>query len=434
MTPSAQQLQLSFAHLAGDPHSLLYFFRFLTQGTSGLPHDVQQQFSGLEAWQGVDGLTESLRQLTKAPDDADVLLTSRSATLMQMGSDRLANSCQRVLTVDLLWPPYRRILTRACRRQGVKLSICPLRTAALFEEVSSHGLAQRVCDAYIENRCDGLVLPLIDHRGIFLPIPQIIAQLRASGHSPQQFVVDISQAIGHTEIDFQSLGCDLAIGGAHKWLGGYHPLGIGIAKNGFQEKGSQRLPSDPILRLTQEAAGRLTSRHGETAAILPLITAAGALADLQQFSVAERLAVRVANRRLLASLLVYAGWQPLRSQIEQHGILLSRYPTDGKRVAGTALRESLADKGIAATCYANGLVRFSMPSTPLTETDLRSIRDAVTPIQNRPFLLPIPASLPKRKRSFPCPMVESTTVQPAGSMRPTEIKPFNPTTTENSVA
>ncbi len=433
MTPSAQQHQLSFARLAGDPHSLLYFFRFLACGANGLPSNVRQHFSGLGAWQGVNGFSESLRQFTNAADDTDVLLTSRSATLMQMGSNRLADSCQRVLTVDLLWPPYRRVLTTACRRQGVSLTICPLRTAALFDEVSPDELAQRVCDAYIENCCDGLVLPLIDHRGIFLPIPQIASQLREAGHAPKQFVVDVSQAIGHIEIDFESLGCDLAIGGAHKWLGGYHPLGIGIAKNSFPKKGSQCLLSDPILRLTQEAAGHHTVRHGETAAILPLITAAGALADLWQLSIAERLSVRLANRRLLASLLVDVGWQPLRSETEQHGILVSRCPVGSHRLSGSALRESLADQGIAATCYANGLVRFSMPSTPLTETDLRYIRDVVTPIQNRAFLLSPSVSLPKRKRSSPCPMVESTTVQPAGSTRPTEIKPFNPTTTENSV-
>ncbi len=432
MTPSAQQLQHSFARLAGDPHSLLYFSSFLVHGINGLPKSVQQQFSGLGAWHGVEGLTEALRQLTKAPGNADIFLTSRSATLMQLGSNQIANSCRRVLTVDLLWPPYRRILTTTCRRKGVKLTICPLRTAALFNEAPTHTLGQMICDAYIQNRCDGLVLPLIDHRGISLPIPQIAAQLREADHSPKQFVVDVSQAIGHTKIDFKSLDCDLAIGGAHKWLGGYHPLGIGITKNDFL-KNMPRVPDDPILRLTQEAAGILTARHGETAAILPLITAAGALADLRQFSVAQQLAVRLANRRLLASLLVDAGWQPLRSETEQHGILLARSPVGSHRLSGSALRELLADKGIAATCYANGLVRFSMPSTPFKETDLRNMCDAVTPSQNRPFLLPTPVSLPKLKRSFPCPMVESTTVQPAGSIRPTTAKLEFTTKMESSV-
>lgn len=431
MSPSAQQIQTNFARLAGDPHGLLYFREFLLRGAQACPGAWRTRFPGFDHWGGVQGLAASMRRLTHASPHAEVLFASRSATLMQLAAEQLVTSSERVLTVDLLWPPYRRLLAQACRRAGVSVVVSPLRTAALFAGANPDEMAAAVCRAYREQGCDGLALPLIDHRGITVPVGEIVARLRTSGCVPKQTIVDASQAIGHVPIDVSSLGCDWLIGGAHKWIGGYHPLGIGIVSGTTRLKNSSAAVSDPLLRLTQEAAGRKTTRHGETAAILPLLTAAGAIADLGGHAVEERLNRRLANRTKLTSLLQQAGWQPLRTRTERHGILLAKPPIDLARYAGLMARELFASLGIIVTQYANAMVRFSLPDVPLSEFDMARLRIASLlrdTRHSRGVTTPLPM-----KGTLPCPTVEWTTVRPAVSTRPTTEESLTTTPTADSI-
>lgn len=420
MSPSAQQLQTNFARLAGDPHGLLYFSEFLLRGVQACPGAWRKRFPGLDDWRGVQGLAASVRWLTRASHNAEVLFTSRSATLMQLAAEQLAATCQRVLTVDLLWPPYRKILAKVCRQAGVPFFAAPLRSAALFAEATLDELTLAVCRTYREQGCDGLVLPLIDHRGITVPVAEIVAWLRSHGCLPKLTIVDASQAIGHVPIDISSLGCDWLIGGAHKWIGGYHPLGIAVVSGTTQLNTSRLSFTDPLLRLIQEVAGKHPARHGETAAILPLLTAAGAVADFGRRPSEERLTERLGNRIKLTSLLLHAGWQPLRSRSERHGILLARPSFDLARNAGLMLRELFVSFGITLTQYANGLVRFSLPDTPLTEFDWTRLRLASRPrdtSHSRGVLAPL-----LLKGPLPCPTVEWTTARPAVSTKPTTEK------------
>ena len=196
MSPSAQHLQNSFARLAGDPHGLLYFSEFLSHGAQACPADWNLRFPGLANWRGVKGLTQSVRELTGASQTAQVLFASRSATLMHLAATQLADSCQRVLSVDLLWPPYRRILARECRQVGTSIAVCSLRTLALSGNATPDELMAAVCRAYRKQGCDGLVLPLIDHRGITLPAADITARLRKTGFMPKLVIVERTPTTG----------------------------------------------------------------------------------------------------------------------------------------------------------------------------------------------------------------------------------------------
>lgn len=377
MSPSAQQLQIAFARFASDPQGLLYFREFLSHGSEGGPCSRRIKLLGLDAWRGLGGLTRSIRVLTGAPSGSEVLFASRSATLMRLAAQRLVSACQRVLTVDLLWPPYRRILNEACRQARVTTVVCPVRTASLLNEDSCDQLAARVCEAVVHHECDGLVLPLIDHRGVTLPVEAITRCLRDHGQVPRYVVVDGSQALGHVPINLQTLGCDFLVGGAHKWVGGYHPLGIGVTAEPSRLGNARLIEIDPLLRLTQEATGTVSTRHGETAAILPLLTAAGAIADFDGTPIEQRLTIRQANRKRLSGLLEMAGWRLVRPLAEPHGILLARPPKTGRQLGARTDCQPFVERGVVVTAYANGLVRFSLPILPFTGQDVNLLSAAL---------------------------------------------------------
>lgn len=369
MSPTAQRLQSAFARLAGDPHGLLYFREFLTRGYQGCPEAWRSKLPDLDAWRGLDGLSRSVVTLTRAPVASEIVFASRSATLMRAAVTRLEQSCRRVLIVDLLWSPYRRILAKACRRSGIQVVVCPLRTASLHGEEPGDVLAGRVFDTFVQTGCDGLALPLIDHRGVTLPVDRITHRLCEIRHRPACVVVDASQALGHVPIDLPSLDCDFLVAGAHKWVGGYHPLGIGVARQPSSQETLKLVDTDPLLRLSQEASGAARDRHGETAAILPLLTATGAMTDLRSTPLKQRLSVRLANRRRLTKLLDDAGWRLMRRGLERHGIVLAKPPRGFRSSAGRIDRSPFVKRGVTVTSYPNGFIRFSLPHTPIGSTE-----------------------------------------------------------------
>ncbi len=417
ISPSAQRIQIQFARLASDPQGLLYFGEFLSSGLLGGSLSSWQAVDPHQHWNGVQGLQKSLRYLVNAPGEAEVLLASRSATVMHIAAQQLAKHCDRVLTADLLWPPYRRILVDAFRRTSKSIRICSLRHAVIQLEASRSILTATICQAFDKHQCDGLLLPLIDHHGVTLPIADVVSTLRVRGHSLRQVVIDASQSLGHIPVDIPSIGCDLLIGGTHKWLGGYQPLGIGISLGHTGLNYSHLASLDPLLRLTQEQIGGCRSRHGETSAVLPLLTAAGALADSPPDIIKRRLEIRRANRREFTKLLTQSAWRTVRVAQEDHGIVLSRPPRCLRSHDEQSLRNALAMRGIAATVYPNGLVRFSMPHPYFSEKDLAVLR---TTLKGDSLY---PCNHPSHTKGKPsCPTVEPTIVQSVAATKQTKGK------------
>ena len=237
-------------------------------------------------------------------------------------------------------------------------------------------LAESICEAYDQHHCDGLLLPLVDHHGVAMPISDIVCALLERDCLPKQVVVDASQALGHIPIDFRLLGCDLLIGGTHKWMGSREPLGVGVSLRPLAVNGYRMSAIDPLLRLTQEQTGGCQSRHGETAAIAPLLSAAGAFSDCPPEEVRRRLATLRSNRRTLAALLQRAGWRVIRETEEHHGILLARTPWRETPGQQATLQNTFRQQGVSVTIYRSGLVRFSMPHQPFSECDL-TVLDSV---------------------------------------------------------
>ena len=115
MTPAAKDAQLDFVRLSAEEPSSLYFEQFLRDGFSAWPTFYQERFPGLHTWTGVSGLKHSIRQLVDAPDDWQVLLASRSLSLVNLASSCMFRVCRNLLDTDLSGPTYERAIAgKAC--------------------------------------------------------------------------------------------------------------------------------------------------------------------------------------------------------------------------------------------------------------------------------------------------------------------------------
>src|SRR5690606_30876939 len=135
-------------------------------------------FPGLRTWHGVTGLKQSLRRLAQAPDDSHVLLAGRSLSLVHLASSCMFRVCRNVLTTDLSWPTYEKVLEAKARRTRNRIMAVPLRDEILNRGWTVDDVAAYLANAFVEHRCDGLFLPAVDHLGIRLPIRGIIEQIR----------------------------------------------------------------------------------------------------------------------------------------------------------------------------------------------------------------------------------------------------------------
>jgi hypothetical protein len=375
MSPSAQLLHTAFARLAGDPNGLLYFSEFFRAGFHAWPDRMRRRFPQLAPWAGLADLKLQLRNLIGANEADDVLLAGRSRALLHQTLSSMMLHCERVLTVDLLWPPYRKLLELACRSARKDLIVVRLVDSAFRHCASTDQLAARICEAYVSHKCDGLMLPVIDHRGVQLPIAKLVKTLQSYG--PVRFVIaDAAQALGHLPLNFSEGSCDVLIAGCHKWLGGYHPLGVAVTSSSGPSsiaalRSSQRrgrpVNDDPLHRFVYESEGRIRIRHGETAALIPLLTACGALVDTMTHGLEHRLAVRESNRRWLSHALGEIGWHLLRPAIgPANGMLIARPPARCRSTLNhSQIQDAFAAYGVALTVYRQGLVRFSLPSITL---------------------------------------------------------------------
>lgn len=367
MSPSAQRHQQAFARLAGDPRSALYWRDLLEGGWQAWPVELRDEYRELQGWQGTPHLRRRFRRLLEASSKTRVEVASRSGVLFSLAASRLAKRTQRILVADTLWPPYRKRLRDACRRQGADLAVCKLRDLLARLGCAQDAIVEHVAREAITRRIEGIVLPVVDHLGVMLPVKQITRRLRGEG-VPLSVLVDASQAVGHVPMVLRGGWCDALVAGAHKWLGGGFPLGFSVTEPSLIDPcGESTAPSDPLFCFAEELAGRRQQRWGETAAVVSLLTAAGALRDCGARDVEARLTTRLETKRTIAEMIRESGWSSLSaSEGSRTGVLVAR---PSARTRAAEVESSLRCYGVAATRTRGGALRLSMPATPLTRSE-----------------------------------------------------------------
>ena len=131
--PAARDAQIDFVRLTAEEPSTLYFEEFLKHGYDAWPDSHQNRFPDLKPWTGVRGLKKSLSQLAGAPDDWNVLLASRSLSLLQLSARSMFQVCRSVLTTDLSWPTYQDAVSKLALASGGHVTTVPLRDAIFHE-------------------------------------------------------------------------------------------------------------------------------------------------------------------------------------------------------------------------------------------------------------------------------------------------------------
>jgi hypothetical protein len=375
MSPSACRAHDDFSRLAVNEAGSPFFDHFLRCGAADWPASVVANYPGLAGWRGISRLKEQLRRLTNTRPDTPLLLANRTAQLMKLAACLLFKPCRNVLVTDLGWPVYHAVLQEEARRTGRKLTDAAIRNGVLRNRWGEDEVIHTIQESFRKGGCDGVFLSAVSHLGVRLPVARILCALEAAG--PLRFVVvDGAQELNHIPTDLSHESCDLYLAGTHKWLGGFHPMGIGFygrrQSRGMIDTGLARLRElrvidDPLLRFsTQIETGRVDSTT-ETVSLMPLFSCHGAVSD----AVRSCRFIRNTGIPLVSSLAMQSGWSPLLPQPElQTSILLLQSTcAEVRRRSPAFIRDHFGRQGLAITSYPEGLIRLSLPDNRMAQED-----------------------------------------------------------------
>lgn len=359
MSPTAFKTHCDFVRLMAEDPSSPYTEQFLLDGATASP-EIAQRFPELARWHGIEGLKQQLRNAFAANTDSntEVLLASRTTSLMQMSIRSLLTNGQRhLLLTDLTWPPYRKWIQRYANRNGIKLSMLPLRQSIWQRGFTADDVATVILGHVRKTQADSLFLPAVTHTGIRLPLPTI---LKATYSEPFQVhtIIDASQAYGHIDTTDWTHLADFTFGGCHKWVRAYLPLGVAFAREPQPFSRHRGHAPDPLTQFcdTSQAGQGLM----ETVNLTPLITANGAVLDLSATMAACHSPATLCDFETLID-----GRSTLRTAERHHALasnILLLQPSDlsWRNLSPQHLRGGLAGNGVAVTTYRGGRIRLSL--------------------------------------------------------------------------
>lgn len=239
--PEAKRLYQAFIDFAANCPTSSHVMDLLVDGDSDFHSSQDDRQPEAIRWKGVDAFRKLIANIFSNVDASNVFIASRTKSLMQIGASAISRLARNTLCVDLNWDGYQRKLTETIHSGGGCVIGVRLRDAILHRGWDSKQVCNAIVSAYARNRCDSMFLPAVDSFGIRLPIRAIVEEIRQ--RCDLRFVlVDAAQAFGHVDVTELSGIADFVIGGTHKWLGSYLPLGIGVACN----PNTQRLLSNSI--------------------------------------------------------------------------------------------------------------------------------------------------------------------------------------------
>jgi selenocysteine lyase/cysteine desulfurase len=373
MSQQAQQMLFDFTRLAGEEGGSLFFERFLQEGSDFSPDNFSSRFPSLTEWHGVGPLKQNLRSLAGSDPELPVLMVNRSTQLMKFAARLLFQRCRNVLVTDLCWPPYRAILEKEAQLAGRPITLVNVRRL-----LAEGGLTEAEVIQYIQDQCrqcevDGLFLTAVSHLGQRLPLEKLVQSLEAV-QEIWAIVVDGAQDFCHASADLSNEYCDLYLAGCHKWLRGFHPMGLGYygrnRSRGTIQTLLQKLLDtgeldDPLLRFTTQLEGAKLNGETETVNLVSLFTCQGAAMDAleQPASLETSFQSRRQNLIQVADMTKACGWRPLLpAEPFRTGImLLQAERADTRTRTAAELRRAFAEQGVALTAYPDGFIRLSMP-------------------------------------------------------------------------
>jgi selenocysteine lyase/cysteine desulfurase len=370
MTPAAKDAQLDFVRLSAEEPSSLYFEKFLRDGFSDWPSSYQQRFPGLGTWKGVSGLKRCIKRLVHAPQSWQVLLASRSLSLVRLASSCMLRVCRNILATDLSWPTYQQAIETRASVTGNRVTTVEIRDEILDAKWTVEDVASYLARAYAQHHCDGLFLPAVDHLGIRVPIAEIVGRIRQQGQL-RFCLIDAAQAFCHVPLGDCVELADFIVAGSHKWMGAYLPTGIGLfgrawsrdlIRNRLESLRRTGRIADPLLHFTEQLDGGTLDGHSETANLAGLFAEQGAAADAEADGNQSDLSQMTYMREQLARLAADVGWRPVQPREEfRSAILLLDSPHAAAQSDPDELRRVMLEANVVVSSYRGGRLRMSVP-------------------------------------------------------------------------
>jgi hypothetical protein len=385
VSPMAMAIQTDYLRFSAERGRSDEIQSLLLRGGAAWPSRLRRRYPVLAGWHGVGPLKERLRHIAGAGPQSKVMLASRSHALMTLASYLLFGNCETVLTVDLAWPAYQEILKQVADKLGRRVVRLEVR-----EIIESGGDADSVIGAitegYRQAQASALFLPAISHDGVRLPIRRIADAIKCKGEL-RFFVVDGAQHLAHGDASVAEMNCDFYLAGTHKWLRGLYPLGVGVyghprsrcmVETTIVELNALGILSDPLMQFTSQLELHRLDGVTETVNLSGLLSAHGASLDARCSSTRRHtLQAQLTNVDAVRRLAEDLGWRPARLSVAlQSGILTLRPP---RSWTGNScdLQSQLELRGVSATTYDNGIVRFSMPRRNLSSDHLKLIHKSL---------------------------------------------------------
>lgn len=389
MSPRALAAHTDLGRLAAAEGASPRFVRFLQAGFDRQADAAR--YPGLGCWRGVAPLKADLLGLAGG-GQLPVLLAARSATLMRLAARLLSVACRNVLTTDLAWPPYLGLLAGEAARRCRAVTVVPLRDAVFTGRIDADAVLRILTGAYHGRGCDGVFLPAVSSDGVRLPVAELVAAV-SRGHGPRMVVVDGAQEFCHAPVSLANRGCDLYITGSQKWLGAYHPLGIGLCgradsaglvTNLVDDVLRSGEVDDPLLRFTTDLGRGEPGVGNETVGLVPLFTCQAAAVDAAESGTHGRdgFAARLANHAAVAGAIEPTGWIPQTPDTGlRSGILIGRSTSARVRAtAGERVGGEFAGVGVELSAYDGGTIRLSMPDRPWMREEVEQLTRAASSV------------------------------------------------------
>ncbi len=377
MTPSVQQITREYTKLLACEGCSLSFEEFLWNGSAAWSSQYRNRFPALAEWDNPDGLKRRLRRLAGLSNDLPTYLASRSSELFRIAARLVCRNGRRILTTETEWPGYMSILEQQSHVTDGKIIRVP---TPCQQESNDLNVVRQFAEVWRSHKCDALFLSAINHLGRRLPVAEIIDALEPR---PMFVIIDGAQHFGHVPAESLAEKCDVYIAGCHKWLGAGVPVGMALccreATVAEFEAEVKRCVldgtiTDPLLRLLELHRLQDTEHCGETVNVCPLLNCRAAVADATDFVLcgSELLANRVSNARAILDQLGPSTWK-LRTSFKTGILTLQGHDTESHQVDPKSIRCVFQERGIAVSTFVGGIVRLSMPTRFLTDTERNSV-------------------------------------------------------------
>lgn len=336
----------------------------------------------IPCWQGQSEFRRSMLECLNAGDEKRLIFASHSAALVKLVAQSIFLASSSVFCTDLIWPRYKTVLSRQAKRASKQLTVLPIRDFLKF--ASKANIVEKVATSFLESQCEAIYLTGVSSDGFKLPIDEIIERIEAEREI--RFVaVDGSQEFAQGDHSNSCRVADIYLFSCHKWLGGYHPLSVGLYGNrrtrDYLEVTISRMIKigaieDPLLRFQH---GRNSCNLQETVNLLPLLSASGALNDLLASSkpLEEMETLNISNRNVICDAVSQTNWAIVNDVLDSglHTRILTFRNPDGQAWPRYQFEASLRSRGIACSTYENGDVRLSLPDRELSAREVTRIGD-----------------------------------------------------------